>query len=223
MLTSVFYLSLNFNTFKDPKRLSWLFSLITSTILTIGSIPFIINLINQYPDFTWLKTETFYSKFLCSYFLVALSLDLLFGVVYYLPFLNILTGWIHHTSYIVLLLILINKKLTTYYSLMCLMEFPTLILSLGSIWKPLRNDLLFGTCFFLTRILYHNIMIFTFYYHLDFMFPVYTLLFILPLHLHWFHGFILQQKRMRAKLNKANINVNSPLQQSIPLNKNYSK
>jgi hypothetical protein len=74
------------------------------------------------------------------------------GSLHYPSQVDILTGWIHHVGYIILLVNLIDKKLTAPFCIMACMEIPTLALSIGHIWKDLRNDLLFGILFFSTRI-----------------------------------------------------------------------
>lgn len=53
----------------------------------------------------------------------------------------------------------LNSHFTCGFCLFLPMEFPTWILAVGSIYPERRSDLLFGVCFFATRILYHAMLL----------------------------------------------------------------
>ncbi|KAI3633333.1 hypothetical protein MIR68_008280 [Amoeboaphelidium protococcarum] len=87
---------------------------------------------------------------------------------------------------------------------MAVMELPTLVLSLGHVWKSLRNDKIFGFTFFSTRILFHGCMIYKFYYlKLPIDGPWWLIVAgIYPLHLYWFNGWVRQQTRLVTKVKQ---------------------
>ncbi|KAI3635780.1 hypothetical protein MIR68_006418 [Amoeboaphelidium protococcarum] len=87
---------------------------------------------------------------------------------------------------------------------MAVMELPTLVLSLGHVWKSLRNDKIFGFTFFSTRILFHGCMIYKFYnLKLPIDGPWWLIVAgIYPLHLYWFNGWVRQQTRLVTKVKQ---------------------
>lgn len=133
-----------------------------------------------------------------SYFTSYLLCDLCIGVFYYNEYIQILTGYFHHSLYIFINIYAILTNNTFIYCLYMISEIPTFILSLGSLNNKLRMDKLFGFTFFILRIVYHSFIISLYFlpYHI---FPI-TRFFnqdakflatvigsgILGLHFHWF-------------------------------------
>ncbi|KAG2222426.1 hypothetical protein INT45_009438 [Circinella minor] len=131
------------------------------------------------------------------YFMTSLAMDLCLGVLFYRSKVNILTGWVHHTAYIILLSWVIYVRLNRFFVAMCILELPTLCLSIGWVFPFLRHDYLFATLYVPTRIGFHAFMI-----TISWPFKtevVAALLALFPLHLYWFYGFICQQKRIRKE------------------------
>jgi hypothetical protein len=50
-----------------------------------------------------LYTDDRLSRFLCAWFLTFLVLDLAVGVLDYPKDIGMLTGWVHHTAYIIIM------------------------------------------------------------------------------------------------------------------------
>lgn len=141
--------------------------------------------------------------YLCGFFIAYLIMDLLIGTLQYRSQITLGSGWLHHLGYILLTLHLINEQLTSLYTLMFLMEIPTIVLAIGKLNKNWRSDLLFGVTFGATRILMHGIVIWQLYAY----FPIdgqWWLLLgsVFPLHLHWFLSWVRQQVRMRQVTGK---------------------
>ncbi|KAJ3115949.1 hypothetical protein HDU96_010811 [Phlyctochytrium bullatum] len=136
--------------------------------------------------------------------------------------INPWSGWFHHTLYTAMVTHLVQRHLAPAFVIFGILEAPTLLMALGAIYKPLRNDKLFGGVFFATRLAFHV------YLTLHLAFAAYpgTLTFlyplgVLPLHVMWFNGWIKQQKRIhKAKLaaaeaSKITIPAASPLQHPV--------
>lgn len=71
--------------------------------------------------------------------------------------INLLTGYIHHTVYILVMLIALSTHQTYVFSLAAFLELPTFMLALSNL-APIyfRNDLVFAIVFFVTRIAFHS-------------------------------------------------------------------
>jgi hypothetical protein len=183
----------------NPKQLSWLITVISSTTLTVSSTFFIYDLIQNPFDLTRFSTSNTFSVILSSFFFTTLIWDLVLGVIFYPKYVDPITGWVHHIAYIFALLIITKLGFCKYYALMCPMEAPTVLLALGSINKKLRKDWLFGGVFFVTRIAYHLYSIVSWYVITGDWRPVSIILAFFPMHVIWFRGFILQQIRIAKK------------------------
>ena len=137
---------------------------------------------------------------MCTFFAAYLVLDLLVGWVEYRRLVNVWTGWCHHVCYLWLMVVLVERRLTTPFVLFAVMEAPTFVLALGHIWKPWRRDWLFGGAFFLTRILLHTVLLHQFYYRFPVQGPWWLVVAAAYLlHWHWFIGWIKQQQRLRLR------------------------
>ncbi len=74
---------------------------------------------------------------------------------YYPEQIQLLSGWVHHTLYLALMVWALSGHFTAGFCLFLPLELPTFILAMGSIYPERRSDLLFGSTFFATRICYH--------------------------------------------------------------------
>jgi hypothetical protein len=88
------------------------------------------------------------------YFAAHCMLDLLVGVFDYHENLGLITGFLHHTAFILFLPLTLYSHIEGAFLLLCLNEIPTLILSLGQMFRLFRQDLLVGISFFLIRVIY---------------------------------------------------------------------
>eukprot|EP01034_Spumella_vulgaris_P029790 gene29790-36890_t len=82
-------------------------------------------------------------------------MDLTLGMTNYRKFLDPLSSVAHHTFYIGLVTFYLTNRFSRGFMLGLVMEIPTFVLALGSVWKCYRSDLLFGVAFLLTRLVYN--------------------------------------------------------------------
>eukprot|EP01126_Amoeba_proteus_P006220 TRINITY_DN12166_c0_g1_i2.p1 TRINITY_DN12166_c0_g1~~TRINITY_DN12166_c0_g1_i2.p1 ORF type:complete len:235 (-),score=24.19 TRINITY_DN12166_c0_g1_i2:101-805(-) len=185
------------------KQKAWVITMFGSMFTVVFGFPAVlINVLENSFDLTRLPF-TYGSSLdymVCSFFLAFLFVDLLVGVFQYPDQLDILLSWGHHFGYLILTISLVNHDFPYGLTVMSIMELPTFFLALGHIWKPLRHDLIFGGTFFVTRIVYHSMMIYNFYYYTGSggMNWMTFLLLVFPLHLHWFGGWISQQRKLHS-------------------------
>ncbi|KXN67189.1 hypothetical protein CONCODRAFT_80254 [Conidiobolus coronatus NRRL 28638] len=172
-----------------PKQLSWFITFFNSTILSFCSLFFIYDLIQNPSNLDRFGVSTPFSIVLTSFFVTTLFWDCVLGAIFYPGYIDLITGWLHHVAIFLLCL-------TQFYCLMCPMEAPTIFLSLGSMNKKLRRDWIFGSLFFVTRIVYHLYSIITWYTLTGNTQLVAILIAFYPMHVIWFRGFILQQIRL---------------------------
>lgn len=122
--------------------------------------------------------------------------------------LGTLTGYVHHTFYLHLLITLLHHRLTTPFLLFFIHEVPTLIMALSQILttsttRSSKWDWTFGFTYLLFRIIYHTWMVYQFYY----FFPVqggwyWFVVVTYGLHVHWFWCWV---KSMQKRLKKLNV------------------
>lgn len=170
------------------KQTSWILTLMSSLICTIVSIPFVIQFFCADLNMQLLATDNrFHTAFVC-FFITYLILDLTLGCVYYRKRITLMTGWIHHLFYITLLICFMRLQISSLFTVSSILELPTLILAAGSMVHEWRSDLLFGTSFFVLRLVAHAWMMVNLkkYHRIEFMWII--ALIIYPLHIYWFYG-----------------------------------
>ena len=122
--------------------------------------------------------------------------DFILGILQYPEFMDIVTGWIHHSLYLVMVFYIIQWEKAGLFAIAGIQEVPTLILAVGRLYKPLRQDLLFGFTFFCTRLVFH----FWYGYLVYSAWPEETAfwmvpLIVVPMHLYWFGKWVRQQHK----------------------------
>ena len=66
----------------------------------------------------------------------------------------------HHTIYTLLLtLLILPHSFSTFFTTCCILELPTFLLSIGSLYPRLRNDYVFAGTFFVLRICLHGYLV----------------------------------------------------------------
>jgi hypothetical protein len=147
------------------KQRSWLLSLHVSVIFggliapvyfcwTVGAIWRGAPAFNAF----W-AAETEGVRLLSLYFVAFCLCDLLVGLREYREHLQWDSGFLHHTTFVWLLLhVFLPHGLGVFFLVYSPFEVPTLILALGSVFPGLRSDALFGATFFAFRIVYHVFM-----------------------------------------------------------------
>ena len=158
---------------KEPRRLSWVISLLNSSVMTIVGIIYLTAMAQTSSNlFLYGEQNSFdvfhapttnFTALACLWFALANIFDLIFGFIFYRKYLDVLTAYIHHTLFIWLCLagstgngLFITVRPFSSSFLLCLIEeFPTFLLALGSVIPAFRTNYGFGISFFLLRILYH--------------------------------------------------------------------
>jgi hypothetical protein len=106
-----------------------------------------------------LAVEQSYGRTGCLYMLSFLFADFGLGLIDYREQMRIDTGYIHHTAYVFILCYALSRGFTQYFVVLAIAEVPTFLLAVGSIFPSLRQDLLFGVTFFLSRILWFAVVL----------------------------------------------------------------
>jgi len=126
-----------------------------------------------------------------------LAIDLVLGAVYYPSQIGLLTGWIHHTVYIMIVELAIRRSWSHIFCLCAAMEVPTFFLGFMTLHPHLRSNVVFAVAFFLTRILFHIVLGVSYFFHDNRVqatggsyVPSLLLATIFPLHAMWFHSCI---------------------------------
>jgi hypothetical protein len=102
--------------------------------------------------------ESFVDRVFVIWFMSFLLLDCSVGLIDYRSQLRMDTTWMHHAGFLANGLLTIVKKRSSAVVLMAPLEIPTFFLALGSVLPGCRNDFLFGTSFFIFRIVYESTM-----------------------------------------------------------------
>lgn len=136
-------------------------------------------------DVDYLTNVTETQKLTLIYFSSYLFSDTIIGVSEYHRHMLSLSGYIHHFVYFFLNILAFHFPYTIpMYVLFFNAELPTLLLGMGSFHKPYRNDELFGTTFFSTRIVLHFVYMCLFWNALPIRIAAIC---AFCLHLFWFY------------------------------------
>ncbi|ORY88299.1 hypothetical protein BCR35DRAFT_301829 [Leucosporidium creatinivorum] len=148
---------------KQVKMRSWILTGTAALIMTLGSIPFTWDLLKSGLDVAKVQQRSYVSQGLVAFFMAYLNLDLLIGCLHYRSQVSILTGWVHHSGYSILLWVLLRRGLSHVFAGAAIMELPTFVLALSMLVPATRNDMVFTVLFFVTRILYHSVLLTVYY------------------------------------------------------------
>ncbi|KAK4521065.1 uncharacterized protein ATC70_004055 [Mucor velutinosus] len=179
-----------YQTRRREKQTSWFLTLASSLVCTIVSIPFVIQFFWADLDMELLGTDSrFHTGFVC-FFISYLILDLVLGSIYYPKRISWMTGWVHHLFYIFTLSWFLRLQISSLFTVTSILELPTLILAAGSMVHEWRSDLLFGSTFFVLRLVAHAWMMVALKRHHRIHFMWIVALVIYPLHMYWFYGIV---------------------------------
>ena len=133
------------------------------------------------------------------FFAVEMILDLAIGSLDYPGHLDMLSGWAHHTFFLLVSQPTLAYGASGFFLGITVIEFPTLLLAVGSLYRPWRVDLPFGVSFFLLRIVY------TTYYFVRLvlisrlrMLPAFVAIALL-LNAFWFRSWLVSYAKLRSK------------------------
>jgi hypothetical protein len=140
---------------------AWMIMLLSSFILTLTGFTYAISAeINpSHWSIEYIYGDDRFSRTILIFFTACNVMDLLIGMVYYQEFLYPLTTIFHHLFFITIVTVFLGTHSTRGFLITFVFELPTFLLSVGTVWPHLRNDMAFGITFFLTRICFHILAI----------------------------------------------------------------
>lgn len=165
-----------------PRQETYLLSLKSSLLLSLCGIYF-----NGFRFLYDEKTNVALAKMTVNMFNAYLITDLYLACTAYNTRIQLLEGYIHHSVYIFVNIFTIYTGYYVNYVNYMLLEVPTFFMGLGTLVPSLRHDNLFGSSFFLLRILYHS--------YLSFLYRKETTLYYCSnlaflLHAYWFKKWV---------------------------------
>lgn len=173
--------------------------------MSLSSLPLFIHFVGSRGDLRGIRS-TYWTESINRFFQAYLVADLLMGVIYYRRKVNLLTGWIHHSIYILVVEYACRMGWSHLFSLSSVMEVPTFILAIASLNPRFRSDVIFALSFFATRIILHlflcaSMVVSRHDVTNDSYGPGVIMACIFPLHAFWFYG-CLKGFAKRAKSGK---------------------
>jgi hypothetical protein len=191
---------------KDNKALGWTLSLVNSGVMTVAGTIYFFKKKEQFPNMMVfvpggrdiVHSVDNFSALMCMWFAMANIVDLAFGSIFYPKYVQLLTGYVHHTVFIWIMLasttgnglFLTCEPFAAAFCLMTLEELPTFLLALGSVDSRFRTDFGFGITFFSLRICYHAYFLaYCIWSGMNLIVDI-LLTLTLMLHLHWFSTWV---------------------------------
>jgi len=183
--------------YPTAKQSAWILTTISSAVMTLASIPFLYDYFSNGGNVKYVRMIPNLSVTISRFFQSYLAMDLTMGAVYYRSQVGLLTGWIHHPVYILIVELAIRRSWTHIFCLCAAMEIPTFFLGFMTLHPDFRSNTTFAIAFFFTRILLHIILCISYFLHDNrtqttggSYLPSVLLATILPLHVMWFYGCI---------------------------------
>lgn len=141
--------------FEDSKQKAWIVTLLSSTVMATGSLPFLWYYLRSHADVLLVPNLDWLSQTLCAAFQGFLLSDLALGSQHYAQHLTPALGWGHHLAYAVILPYITYRGWAHVFALCLAMEIPTCVLAASFLFPKMRNDMLFAMLFFATRVVFH--------------------------------------------------------------------
>jgi hypothetical protein len=204
LVSSFFFLGRRLWGAGDRKRQAWTINLLCSFTLSIcGVIDFLYVEKNGLWTYDFIYSDERYARTIVLFFTAVNVLDLSLGWIFYREHLHPLTTIVHHSYFIIVLTTMLGAHHITGLVLTFIMEIPTFILTVGTIWPQYRSDLWFGVTFFTFRIGFHLYMIYRLaQIHAGFILLSFICTF--PLHAFWGYRLILgYQKKFSGAKNSS--------------------
>ncbi|PKI85670.1 hypothetical protein MVES1_000752 [Malassezia vespertilionis] len=147
---------------EQMRKRSWIITTFSAFLVSCVSLPYVFDLL--YSGMLWTEVtphRELIADPLTMFFTAYLASDLGVGMLCYRKFVNVSSGWVHHSVYIVLCLILLRNRWTNCFATGLIMEVPTWIMGIGALNPKLRSYWAFTLSFVLTRIVFHAIVIYS--------------------------------------------------------------
>ncbi|KAJ1679405.1 hypothetical protein EV182_002118 [Spiromyces aspiralis] len=198
-LTSLFHALRIFQLVTTEKALAWVLTLTTSFVVAACSMPYLCVLARNRWDVRAVIRSDDLSNLATGFFASYLAWDLILGMIYYRARIQVLTGYIHHTAYLALVVRAAMLNYTAVFMMFCVMEVPTIILAFGHMQPQWRRDDLFSGVFFVTRIVLHLALMLGFYRMYPDRIIWKVVLAAFSLHVYWFYNILAQWRRLGCK------------------------
>lgn len=176
------------NLLRTTRERAYVCTLLSSSITSMSSLPLVYQLLTNGGDLSEILVYRTWTVIATTFFMTFLIMDLSIGIVFYKDKIELLTGWIHHITYLGVLTWAIHNQYTSVFIMMCSLEVPTFILAIGSVRSYLRRDYIFATTFLLTRILFHAYAIKCAWVMKPYGPVVNAVAAFFPVHCFWFYG-----------------------------------
>ncbi|RDB16601.1 hypothetical protein Hypma_002800 [Hypsizygus marmoreus] len=200
------------STHATTRQTSWILTTITSGIMSLASLPFLWDYISKGGSVKYIRTLPAFAVAMNRFFQAYLAADLTIGSIYYRSSISLLEGWVHHAIYILVVELAIRQSWAHIFCLCASMEIPTFVLGISTLYPRLRNNILFATSFFMTRICLHIILGISYFFTENrvhatggSIIPALLLTLILPLHVMWFVGCVKGFIRRAAQKRSAQL------------------
>jgi hypothetical protein len=137
---------------------SWLLGLAASLVMSVPSLRAFLHLLHA-PNARFLEAVTSNDVFpegrpLLLLFSAEMMLDMVVGSLDYPAQLHPITGLGHHTLFLLYGCFTLRARACGYFMGGLVVEVPTLLLALGAVHEPWKNDALIGATFFFFRVLH---------------------------------------------------------------------
>eukprot|EP01066_Platyproteum_vivax_P008896 Platyproteum_vivax@DN3853_c0_g1_i1.p1 len=97
-------------------------------------------------------------RLICVVLLAHCHMDIVIGMIFYRPMLEMLSGYVHHFIYTFIVMRSLRSPKSLLFALFAIEEIPTFVLAIGNIHTPWRMNLPFAITFFTTRIVSHGLV-----------------------------------------------------------------
>ncbi|KAJ7620199.1 hypothetical protein FB45DRAFT_799423 [Roridomyces roridus] len=176
--------------FPAERQRAWIISTLASCTMSLAAIPFIIDYLHA--GLGALETRDYLSRPVNRFFQAYLAADLLMGALFYRKQVGLLTGWVHHFAYIVIVEATLRSGWYHIFCFAACMEFPTFLLGLSTLFPRTRSNIAFAVSFFATRIVLHITLMYSLALPANrpggSLGPSLILLTAFPMHAMWFWG-----------------------------------
>ena len=107
-----------------------------------------------------IDNETDLTRYAAIFFIGYCIMDLFIGSLHYENLITYDDGWVHHFLYIVVCAYLLHDGLTSLFAIALVEELPIVLLAFHEVQNKQKPSLLFGVLYFLTRVVFHTVLIY---------------------------------------------------------------
>lgn len=187
---------------------SWIITTLSSGCISACSLPYVYQLMRG--GFEWgsvSRRTTELANPASMFFVAYLFSDLFWGSVYYRDQIQVSSGWVHHSLYMVFVLLWLHFGWSHVFVAATIMELPTFIMGLGRINSVLRSYRAFTVSFLTTRVAFHLALLYSLFLpagrlsngEYTSIGPGISALCALPMHLFWGYKCVRSSLRRRQK------------------------